>query len=72
VAHHALGDKSKIYLTPLHIVLGLIKVSLKATEEESEMFAYFRQIFPKISETKKRKKDIGWSTNYATNRRLSL
>jgi len=39
VAHHALGDESKIYLSPLHIILSLIKESVKATEKESEMFA---------------------------------
>ena len=55
VAHPALGDKLKIYLSPLHNMLGLIKVSVKATGKESEVFAYFRQIFLKISETKKKK-----------------
>jgi hypothetical protein len=55
VAHPALGAKSKIYLSPLHIKLGLIKVSVKARYKESEMFAYFRQKFPKIIETKKKK-----------------
>jgi len=72
VAHPALGAKSKIYLSPLHIMLGLIKVSVKATDKESEMFAYFRQKFPKIIETKKKKRDIGWSTYYTIIRRPSL
>jgi hypothetical protein len=38
VAHPALGDKSKIYLSPPHIKLGLIKISVKAMDEESEGF----------------------------------
>jgi hypothetical protein len=29
VAYPALGDKSKIYLPPLHIKLSLIKISVK-------------------------------------------
>jgi hypothetical protein len=55
VTHPALGDKSKIYLSALPIMLGLIKVSVRATDKESEMIAYFRQTFPKISEIKKKK-----------------
>jgi hypothetical protein len=55
VAHPALGGKSKIYFFPLHITLGFTEVSEKATDKESEIFTYFRQKFPKISETKKKK-----------------
>jgi len=40
----------------LHILLGLIKVSVKVTDKESEIFAYCRQKFPKLSETKKKKR----------------
>ena len=40
VAHPALGVKSKIYLPPLHIKLGMIKISVKAMDEESEGFDY--------------------------------
>ena len=52
VAHSALVDKLKIYLSPLHIKLGLIKISEKATDEESEGSGYLLQEFPKISEAK--------------------
>ena len=54
VAHPALGEKSKIYLPPLHIKLGLIKISVKATDEENEAFYYLRQTFPNVSEDKKK------------------
>jgi hypothetical protein len=52
VTHTALGDKSKLRLPPLHIKLGLIKMSVKAMDEESEGFHYLRQTFPKASEAK--------------------
>jgi hypothetical protein len=52
VPHNDLGDKSKIYLPSLHIRLGLIKISVKAMDKESEGFAYLRQKFPIISEIK--------------------
>jgi len=45
-------DKSKIYLPPLHIKLGLIKIFVKVMDKESEGFAYLKQKFPKISEAK--------------------
>jgi hypothetical protein len=35
----ALGDKSKIYLQPLHIKFGLLKMSVRAMDRESERFA---------------------------------
>jgi hypothetical protein len=49
VVHPALMDKSKIYLLPLHIHVGLIKLSVKAMDKQSEDFAYLRKKFPKIS-----------------------
>jgi hypothetical protein len=52
VARPALVYKSKIYLPPLHIKLGLIKMSVKAMDNENEGFAYLRQKLRKISETK--------------------
>jgi len=33
MAHQALGDKPKIYLPPLHIMLSLIKISVKAMDK---------------------------------------
>jgi len=52
VAHPALWDKSKLYLPPLYISLGLINISVKAVDKESEGFAYLKQKFSKISEAK--------------------
>jgi hypothetical protein len=46
VVHSVSGDKSKIYLPPLHIKLGLIKTSVKAMDKESKRFACLRQKFP--------------------------
>jgi len=53
VAHPALVDKLKIYLSPLHIKLGLIKISEKAMDKESEGSGYVLPEFPKVSEAKK-------------------
>jgi hypothetical protein len=52
VAHRALMDKPKIFLLPLHIHVGLIKISVKAMDKEGEEFAYLRQKFSKISGAK--------------------
>jgi hypothetical protein len=52
VANPALVDKSKDCLPPLHIKFGLIKIFVKQMDKESEVFAYLRQKFPKISEAK--------------------
>ena len=41
-----------MYLLPLHIHVGLIKISVKAMDKKSEGFAYWRQIFSKISAAK--------------------
>ena len=42
MAHPALVDKSEIYLPPLHIKLGLMKIFVKAVDKESEGFVYSR------------------------------
>jgi len=52
MTHPILVDKSKIYLPPLHIKLGLIKVSVKAVNKGSESFGYLRREFPTISDAK--------------------
>jgi len=56
MAHPILVDKSKIYLPPLHIKLGLIKVFVKTVNKESQSFGYFRREFPTISEAKAKKR----------------
>jgi hypothetical protein len=84
VTHPALTDKSKLYLFPLHIKLGLIKVFVKAVDKYIEGFGYLRQKFPQISEVKKKEgisvgpqitelfKDHGYSTKLnSTERRNS-
>jgi len=53
VAHPALGDKAKICLSPLHVQLSLIKVSVKPVDKENKGNGYLRQTFPEISKTKK-------------------
>jgi hypothetical protein len=52
VARPVLVGKSKIHLPPLHIKLGLIKISVKTMDKESEGFGYLSQNFPKIREAK--------------------
>jgi hypothetical protein len=51
-ARPASRDKSKIFLPALHIKFGLIKISEKAMDKESEEFFYLRQKFPQVSEAK--------------------
>jgi len=58
VAHSALRDKSKIYLPPLHIKLGLTKISVKVMGKESKESAYLRHILPKISKANMKKRII--------------
>jgi hypothetical protein len=52
VAHHALGDKAKIYLCSQHVHLGLIKVSVKPVDKDSKGIGYIRQTFSEVSEAK--------------------
>jgi len=52
VAHLALMDKSRIYLSPHQSKHRFIKISVKAMDKENEGFAYLRQKFPKTNEAK--------------------
>ena len=52
MTHPALGEKSKIYLSPLHIKIVLIKISVKVMVKERKGFGYLRQKFPTASEAK--------------------
>jgi len=52
VAHPTLVDKSRIYLFPPQSKLRVIKISVKAMDKESEVFASLRQKFPKTTEAK--------------------
>jgi len=52
IAHRALVDKLKIYLPPLHLKLGLIKIFVKVMNKEGEGFDCLRQKFPCICEVK--------------------
>ena len=52
VAHTALVDKSKIYVPPLYITLGLMIIFVKAMDEDGEGSACLRQKSPKIPEAK--------------------
>jgi hypothetical protein len=42
VAHPILVDKPKVYVPPLHIKPGFIKVFVKAVDKESGKFGYLR------------------------------
>jgi hypothetical protein len=52
VAHPALGNNLNIYWPPLHIKLGLIKISVTEMDKKREEFAYLMQKFPKPNEAK--------------------
>jgi len=41
-----------MYLPPLHIKVGLIKIFMKAVTKEDEGFKYLRQKFPRKIESK--------------------
>ena len=43
VAHSALGDKSKIYLPPLHMKRGLMKICVRQMDKESLFKVKFSQ-----------------------------
>ena len=45
-------EKTKIFLPPLHIKLGLTKNFVKAMDKEGEGFAYLKQKFPQVSDAK--------------------
>jgi hypothetical protein len=51
VAHRALVNKTKIYLPPHHIQLGLIKMFVHMMNNGGEGFDYLRKTLPRISET---------------------
>jgi hypothetical protein len=52
VEHRALVDKMKIYLPPVHLKLGLIKIFVKVINKEGEGFDFLRKTFPCISKIK--------------------
>jgi hypothetical protein len=53
VTHRVIVNKTKTYLPPFHIKLGLIKMSVKAMNKQGEGFDYLKaQKFPLISEAK--------------------
>lgn len=52
VARRAVVEKTKMYLPPLYIKVGLIKIFLKAVTKEDEVFNYLRQNFPRKIEAK--------------------
>ena len=52
VTQQQLINKAKIYLPPLHINLSLIKQFVKAMNKEEQGFAYLKEKFPCLSETK--------------------
>ncbi|GFG38379.1 hypothetical protein Cfor_03177, partial [Coptotermes formosanus] len=45
-----------VYLTPLHIKLGLMKVFVKAPDIGGQAFTYLRNKFPRLSEAKVKKR----------------
>jgi len=45
-----LVNPQDVYLPPLHVKLGLMKIFVKALEREGQAFAYWRNNFPKLIE----------------------
>ena len=43
VAHRSLVEKTKTYLPPLHMILGLIKIYVTTMNKEGKVFDYLRQ-----------------------------
>jgi len=52
VSFEALVNAQDVYLHPLHIQLGLMKIFVKALDKEGHAFAYLSDKFPKLSEAK--------------------
>jgi hypothetical protein len=47
-----LVNPQDVYLHPLHIQLGLMKIFVKALDRKGQPFVYLRNKFPKLSEAK--------------------
>ena len=45
-------NPQKIYLPPLHIKLGLMKIFVKAMDRDGDGFKYLQTKFPRISDAK--------------------
>jgi ABC-type long-subunit fatty acid transport system fused permease/ATPase subunit len=52
VVNTPLINPEKVYLPPLHIILGLIKNVIKAMDQNSTGFMYLKNKFPTISDAK--------------------
>ena len=52
VQHPSLVESSKIILPPLHIKLGLLKIFVKALDQEGPAFKYLSEKFPRMSDAK--------------------
>jgi len=50
ITHRILVNKTKMYLPPFHMKIGLIKMSVKAMNKQGEGFDCLKQTFPLISE----------------------
>jgi hypothetical protein len=47
-----LVDHKKVYLPPLHIKLGLMKIFFKAVDRDGQVFLYLQRKFPRIRDAK--------------------
>jgi hypothetical protein len=52
VKNQPLVEPSKILLPSMHLKLGLMKIFVKAMNQEAAAFTYLREMFPKLSEAK--------------------
>ena len=52
ISFEAFVNRQGVYLLPLHIKLGLMKIFVKALDRAGQAFAYLRDKFPKFSEAK--------------------
>ena len=52
IMHKPLVKRDRIFLSPLHIKLGLFKQSGKALDKESSAFAYLAEKVPSLSTAK--------------------
>jgi hypothetical protein len=52
ISFESLVSPKDVYLPPLHVKLGLMKIFVKALDREGQAFVYLRNKFPKFSEAK--------------------
>jgi hypothetical protein len=66
VVHDPLVDSAKVFLPPLHVKLGLVKIFVKAMKKDGPVFLYICSINSPLQWGKDKRRDFCWPTNKET------